>query len=95
MSSLVSCQVILSGKIIVPWTIQSVQSCDQTIKELYDVIKEDNTELSNKYEGYNCNTYIGKTKVEFDKIVMNCKVSEAISNFGRYFKFEPTLRFLL
>ena len=49
-------------------------------KYLFDTVKENNTEQSNKCEIYECNSFICKIKVETDKLLKNFKVSETISN---------------
>jgi hypothetical protein len=37
-------------------------------------------------ENYAVEAFIGKSKVESDEILLNCKVRDAIATFGRYVK---------
>ena len=66
--------------------IQSNAHCEG---ELFETIKSNDSGAFAKYavENYAVEAFIGKSKVESDKILLNCKVRDAIATFGRYVKF--------
>ena len=66
--------------------IQSNAHCEG---ELFETIKSNDSGAFAKYavENYAVEAFIGKSKVESDKILLNCKVRDAIATFGMYVKF--------
>jgi hypothetical protein len=88
-SSLLSCQVVVDGKVVFPWTIHCDNTIECTLGELFETIQSNDSGAFAKYvvENYAVEAFIGKSKVESDEILLNCKVRDAIATFGRYVKF--------
>jgi hypothetical protein len=88
-SSLLSCQVVVDGKVVFPWTIHCDYTIECTLGELFETIQSNDSGAFAKYvvENYAVEAFIGKSKVESDEILLNCKVRDAIATFGRYVKF--------
>ena len=92
--ALVSIQISSGATIYLPWNIVGGYTSDCTIGELYEGVKQGTIKIDfwafpEKLREHSVGASIGRSKIDaFDSISINSPVSDAVSIFGRYIKFE-------